>query len=370
MVPLQDVVDHGPAFRHAVRPADLHLDLPVGIQLLHRSIHSRRHPAGVGVADPRLGGVGHIVLFQGGQIQVGGGEQVPELFIGEHVVDGSLQIRFLDFRFFGHTGPNEYSLGFGMEHLHRPAPRNHGRNGTRHIGHQLVVQPADHGDPHRAAAAGQLEVSFLVDVLVKFQSFLQGQDIGEHRHFQHPGKTQQLQGRPQLAGGDFRTELAGEGRSHQGINGGIPLLQFFHHGNDILLGLQGFQFAGIHTGLAAHAFVRIDLDPIGTGMHGVPLADLHAVRLLVFRTSTGLHPPHQAGFFRMGQTFDHLGIGVVDVFHILPFRRPFQHLVIQFIQSQVFRFAVFHFFSPRQWRLLHGSNPKPEVWSPKSGASG
>jgi hypothetical protein len=72
----------------------------------------------------------------------------------------------------------------------------------------------------------------------------------------------------------------------------------------------------------------------------------------------------------MGQTFDHLGIGVVDVFHILPFRRPFQHLVIQFIQSQVFRFAVFHFFSPRQWRLLHGSNPKPEVWSPKSGASG
>ena len=236
-----------------------------------------------------------------------------------------------------------------MKHLHRPSPGDHGRYGTGHIGHQLVVQPADHGDPHGAAAAGELEVPFFIDVLVEFQGFLQSQDIGEHRHFQHPGKAQQLQGRPQFAGGDFRAELAGEGGSHQGIDGGISLLQFFHHGDDVLLGLQGFQFAGIHTGLAAHAFVWIDLDPVSTGMHGIPLADLHTVRLLVFRTGAGLHPPNQAGFFRMGQAFDHLGIGVVDVFHILPFRRPFQHLVIQFIQSQFFRFAVFHFFSPYSW---------------------
>lgn len=55
-----------------------------------------------------------------------------------------------------------------------------------------MIKTADHGNPHRAAAARQLEVPFFIDVLVKFQRFLERQDIGKDSHFEHPRKAQHL----------------------------------------------------------------------------------------------------------------------------------------------------------------------------------
>lgn len=51
-----------------------------------------------------------------------------------------------------------------------------------------MVKLFNHGNPHRTAATRQLELIFILNIFIKFQCFLQRQDISKDGNFQHSRK--------------------------------------------------------------------------------------------------------------------------------------------------------------------------------------
>lgn len=108
-----------------------------------------------------------------------------------------------------------------------------------------MIELLDHGNPHGAAAAGELELVFIVDVLVEFQGFFQCQDIGKDGDFQHTRETQALESCPQFPHGNIGTELTGYGRSNQGVDRAVVVVQFLDDRDEVFPRLQGIELAGI-----------------------------------------------------------------------------------------------------------------------------
>ena len=322
----QDIVNHGFASRDAIGFAGLDVDLAVRIQLMDRFRDGFGDAAGIGIADARFRSVRQIIFRQGCQVDIGDGKEVAQFLIGQDVIDSTDQVRFFPFGFLSQAGSDEDGLGFGMKGFHRAAAGNHGRNRARHVRQELVIEFLDHGDPHGAAAAGELELIFAIDVLVKFQSFFQGQDIGKDSDFQHARKAQALESRPQFPHGNIGTELAGYGRGDHGVNRAVVIMQFLNDRDDVFPCLQGIELTSIDTGLAADALAVVDGNAVGTRRNGAPIAGFLAVMRFIRRTETGFDPPDQGMVIGMSQTVNQFRVAIdTDRF---AFRSPLEHLLI------------------------------------------
>ena len=113
-----------------------------------------------------------FTLFHNSRIYSQGVKYIFYFLKGEYIINSTRQILFPGFCLFGKTWPNKYSQGIRMQRLYHSCTGNHWGNRTRHVGNQLVINLTDHTDPHGAAAAGQLVIVSIVDVLIKFKSFL------------------------------------------------------------------------------------------------------------------------------------------------------------------------------------------------------
>ena len=325
----QDIVDHSFASWNAIGFAGLDIDLAVRIQLMDRFRDGFGDAAGIGIADARFRSVRQIIFRQGCQVDIGDGKEVAQFLIGQDVIDSTDQVRFFPFGFLSQAGSDEDGLGFGMKGFHRAAAGNHGRNRAGHVRQELVIELLDHGNPHGAAAAGELELVCIVDVLVEFQGFFQCQDIGKDGDFQHARETQALESCPQFPHGNIGTELTGYGRSNQGVNRAVVIMQFLNDRDDVFPCLQGIELAGIDAGLAADALAVVDGNAIGTGRDSAPVTGFLAVMWFIGRTETGLDPPDQGMVVGMSQTIDQFRVTIdTDRFTV---SSPFKHLLVQFI---------------------------------------
>lgn len=117
-------------------------------------------------------------------------------------------------------------------------------------------------------------------------------------------------------------------------------------------------------GLTAYAFIIINGNPVLAWMQGIPVADLGAAALFLFRASAVLGAPNKTRFFRMGQAFDHLGIGILDVRNVLSFHSTSEHFFVQFIQCKhidsPLKYGMLPFLRSSE-RCIHIHTPQPHV---------
>lgn len=86
-----------------------------------------------------------------------------------------------------------------MKLLYYPSASDHGGYRPWNMGHELVIDFANHRNPHRAAAACKLVIRIIHNVLVKFQRFLQSEDIGEKSYLNHAAESQSLKSAAQFS---------------------------------------------------------------------------------------------------------------------------------------------------------------------------
>ncbi|MPM68447.1 hypothetical protein SDC9_115380 [bioreactor metagenome] len=144
-----------------------------------------------------------------------------------------------------------------MQMLYGPPRRDHGGDGTRNVGHKLMVNLSDHGNPKRAAAAGQLKILLGLDVPVEFQRFLQRKHVGKESHLHHALKAQGLKGGAKLSGRDRIGKLAQKGGGDQGVHRSLGALHRIQRGENVSAGGERAGAAGIDTGRASSAFNRV-----------------------------------------------------------------------------------------------------------------
>ena len=198
----------------------------------------------------------------------------------------------------------------GCSFFYRPAGGDHRGYRPGNVWHQLMIQLSDHADPHGAAAACELEIRLCVNVPVKLQRLLQRQQVREEGHLHHPGEAQQLESRAQPARRHHSGELAQEGRGDQGVDGPFGMLDCVQGRQHVPAGSQVSRLAGLDTGAASGAAVRVHGKRTVVPAHdGVKQAGGGAVCLL-FGTGAGVERPDQGVVLRVEQAVQMPGTGL------------------------------------------------------------
>ena len=186
--------------------------------------------------------------------------------------------------------------------------------------HQFLIDPPQHGDPHRAAAACQLVVLVGEDVRIEFQRLFQGQDVGKERDLHHARKAQRFERRAQFAGRDLIGKLADDRRRDNGVDRRAPAVDQVERGQDVLAFDQVFRFAALHAGGASHAHLAVHLYiAVFVGVERVEQALPGAVGRLLFGAVAVAHAPDRGVFFRVQQAVEVMGVKILlaELFQLL-----------------------------------------------------
>ncbi len=160
-----------------------------------------------------------VVLVHVGKIDARVVKYVLNLLKCQHKIRRVCDIRLPRLGLFGDARADENGDCVGMNLLDGSTAGNHRRNGRRNMRDQLRINLLNHRNPHRTAAARELVILLGLNIFVKFQRFLQRQNIRKQRDFDHTRKTDLLERRTELAGCDRLRVLVDERGCDHGIDG-------------------------------------------------------------------------------------------------------------------------------------------------------
>ena len=138
-----------------------------------------------------------------------------------------------------------------MQFFHNPPTGDHRGYRCRQMTGDLLEVLPYHGDPDRAAAAGQLKSILCLCICTKFQCFLQSKNIGKGGNFDHSRRPQRLQGAPETPRSGIFSKLPDIGWRHQYIDRRCLVFQKVYRSYGIFTKGQIFIPARLYAGGAS-----------------------------------------------------------------------------------------------------------------------